>query len=76
VDVVTGESAGGVVMNAGCPALEELAAERKHARITNPTAESSLRRREVRTWRSTLGPAIDSMADFAVFIWSFIFGFE
>ena len=42
MDVVTGEIAGGVVMNAGCPALEELAADRKHARITNPTAESSL----------------------------------
>ena len=75
MDVVTGEIAGGVVMNAGCPALE-LAADRKHARITNPTAESSLRRREVRTWRSTLGSAIESMADFAVSIGLFIFGFE
>jgi hypothetical protein len=37
---VTGEIAGGVVMKTGCPALEELTIARKHAKITNPKAES------------------------------------
>jgi hypothetical protein len=56
----------GVVMNAGCPALEELAAVRKHVKTTNPTAESSLRRRKARTWRLTRGWVAGSMADLAV----------
>ena len=61
-------------MNAGCPALEELAAVRKHAKITNPTAESSFRRRKARTWRLTLGSVAVAMADLAIFIG--LFGFS
>ena len=59
MEVANGEViVGGVVMNAGCSALEELAAVRKHAKITNPTAESSLRRRKARTWWLTLGSVV------------------
>jgi hypothetical protein len=70
---MTGEIAGGLVMKAGCPplvkktgcpALEELAAVKKHAKITIPTADSSLRRTEARAWRLTFG----SVADLAIFI--------
>jgi hypothetical protein len=45
---VTGGIADGVVIKTGCPALEELTIARKYAKITNPTAESSLRRKKAR----------------------------
>jgi Trk K+ transport system NAD-binding subunit len=74
VEVANGEIiVGGVVMNAGCPALKELAGVRKHAKITNPTAEASLRRRKARTWRLTRWWVAGSMADLAVFIGLFDF---
>ena len=71
VEVATGEIAGGVVMKTGCPALEEFEAVR-HAKIANPTAECSLRRRKARMWRLTLG----SVMDLAIFMGSFGFSDE
>ena len=56
---MTPEIAGGVVMKAGCSALEKLAAVRKHAEVTKPTTESSLRRRKARTRRLTLRSVVD-----------------
>ena len=52
---VTDGIAGGVVMKTGCPALEELTIARKHAKITNPKAESNLRRKKARMRRLNHG---------------------
>src|SRR3977135_2036989 len=73
VEVATGEIAGGVVMKPGCPALEEWAAVRKHAKIKDPTTESSLRRRKACTWRLTLGSVAGFMAVIVIFIRLFAF---
>ena len=77
MEVTTGEIAGGLVMKTdspalemktGCPALEELAAVRKHAKITNPKAECIPRRTIVRTSRLILGSEAGSIVDLAIFM--------
>ena len=59
--------------NVGCPALAEPAAVRKHAKIMNPTAESSLLLRKAHTWRLTLASVAESMADLVIFMRLFLF---
>ena len=67
-EVVTGEIAGGVVMKAGSPALEELTAVRMHATAMNLAAETSFRQKRARPSRSICGSVDGSMANLAIFI--------
>jgi hypothetical protein len=77
MEVTTGEIAGGLVMktgcptldmNTGCPALEELVAVKKHAKITKPKAECSLRRTIVRTSQLILASEAGSIGDLEIFM--------
>ena len=73
MEVATGEIVGGVVMKTGWPALEELAAVSKQVKITNPTAESSLRRhRKVRMWGLSFELMSGLVADLAFFMVLFV----
>jgi hypothetical protein len=69
----TGEIAGGMVMKAGGSAVKEPAAAiSRHVKITNPTAESSLRQRKVRMWGLRFELKSGLVTDLAIFMALFV----